>query len=196
MLELDKNSRKNLDFSYKNIPLNLTLTLCSSSLTILLEDITQTHSFKSEISVDNTPSTKVPLSFLKLIISISIENLNKSSINQGVLSQKASCKLYKLSEIQLFELFPKYLKKDFENLKQENEEISGENFLSGKGILLRVKIKNFKPGSNFDFKVQLPKITQNIQKNNQHQKSGLNFKKMLLEEQIMKTWQTLQREEN
>jgi len=141
--------------------------------------------FEIELSKNNIPFKQNSLMFLVFIIKQSIQNhlKNKELSNDEGLAEKTVLKLYKLSEVQLFDIFPKYTKNEFEKIKLQNNEKTASNLLEGKGILFRIKIGNFKQGFDFDFRLQIPKIFLSGEKH--------TLTKLLLENQIMKKWESL-----
>jgi len=67
--------------------------------------------------------------FLVFIIKQSIQNhlKNNELSNDEGLAEKTVLKLYKLSEVQLFDIFPKYTKDELEKIKLENNEKTESN---------------------------------------------------------------------
>lgn len=176
-------SQEIFDFIYRDTPFRLTLCISNSSLKVSLEAVFHSIIFKNEILDDKLSFNKIPLLFLKLLIKMALGNHAKAP-NKAKISEKFRFKLYCSSNLKLFEQFPKFTKEEFEKLKQENEEKIEENILKADCIILRIKIQDFKPGINFDIKLQLPKI---LNKPN----PKYEFKKKYLEEQIIKKWQDL-----
>ena len=85
-----------------------------------------------------------------------------------------------------------------EFIKSRNETIHGENISSGKGILQRIKIKDFRPGINFDFKLQIPSLRE-VRRKNIHfffffflKHGDIHFKKNF---EILKKFQNIHIEE-
>ena len=170
---------------YKGVPLKIELNFKANFLKISIKGNNDqfTNKFEMEFSKNDITYQKIPLLFLSYLIKQSIENHGKKNETDSLLAERTTLKLYKISEVQMFDIFPKHSKEDFEKIKLENNEKSAINLLDGKAVLLRIKIENFKPGKNFDFRLQVPKI---IQKEDRKVLS-----KLLLEEQIMRKWESL-----
>lgn len=173
------------EINYKGIPLKIELYFKATLLKISIKGNSDLSSpkFEIEFSRNEIPYEKAPLLFLSYLIKQSIENHSKADATASLLAEKTTLKLYKISEVEMFDIFPKHSKEEFEKLKLQNSEKSASNLLDGKAVLLRIKIENFKPGKNFDFRLQVPKILP--------KQDRKEFSKALLEEQIMRRWESL-----
>ena len=170
---------------YKEVPLKIELHFKATFLKISIKGNNDqfTNKFEIEFSRNDIPYEKTPLLFLSYLIKQSIENHGKTNVIESLLAEKTTLKLYKMSEVHMFDIFPKHSKEEFEKIKLENNEKSAMNLLDGKAVLFRIKIENFKPGKNFDFRLQVPKI---LQKEDRKVLTNL-----LLEEHIMRKWESL-----
>jgi len=160
----NKNFQELHEISYKGKNIQIQLLFNVSSLILAIIDANQMNRFEIELSKNNIPFKQNSLMFLVFIIKQSIQNhlKNKELSNDEGLAEKTVLKLYKLSEVQLFDIFPKYTKNEFEKIKLQNNEKTASNLLEGKGILFRIKIGNFKQGFDFDFRLQIPKIFNRV----------------------------------
>lgn len=169
-------NEKNIQFIYKENVLIANIKSTEANIKLTISDSKNLFHFQTHISKDSIPFPNVPLFFFKLLLTMSFNRINQKATLKN--NSKISLSFYLMDEIQLFNTFPKYTKEQFSKIKLENKSISGEKLFAGKGLLMRIKISEFKLGMNFDFKLQLSKLL-NLEKEKE-----IQSQKLYLEEEM------------